>query len=256
MTDLVQAETPAQFLKLWIALQYPEASYEQLVRKCGLGSKGHLHDLTSGRRNVSHKAFLSLCQGLKIKTTYRKLFQLLCENPIGLDPIALESARLRIRSEPTKLLSSKVPTVSGWDYVYSSLGTTKDGATLTEIERRTCFNSAKCLKILAHLIELGVVKHHENHYFARASRNVYESLSIEAKDYLASSFQEIKNKIPEFYEKTELSLYRGFVFAIQDSKFPQLRERLKELLSEFVEESEFPNGNELVKLVVGMERHS
>ena len=223
---------------------------------CQLTSKGYLHDLTSGRRKVSHRSFLSLCKGLKIKGPNRKLFQILCERTSESNKTELEVARMKIREQPSKLFSHRLPTLQGWDYIYSALGSQETGASLQEIEVRTKFNRTKCLKILKQLIELDVAEHREtnNRYYAKAVRNIYETISLEAEDYLASSFQEIKNNIPRLYSKREESLYRGLVFSIKDSSFPRLRERLKDLLSEFAQEAEFSDGNEIVKLVVGMEK--
>lgn len=254
-SQLIEANHPGDFLRVWIHWKYPKSSFESLAKRCGLSSKGALHDLVSGRRKLSLEKLNAIGKGLGIKRPYRQLLlalretdtQKMSEKERGL---FLKEIRAKVKGINSRKRMNTLPLSRHWDKVFASTGTLEMGATLKEISNRSRMTPERCEKILSELITNGAVRfdHEMNRYFPLSLQNIFEGQSKSAELYLSDSFKEMAQDLSKFYVNADSSLYRVFTFSSRSERFEELRERLKRLIIEFAEDAEVPEGDEVVRL--------
>lgn len=250
----------SSFLKNWIAFQFPDASLTGIARKCGIFSKGSLHDILSGRRRPSFETVRNLARGLKITGPERALFLKLWElskagNRNANSDAFLDELREKIRTKNSKKKYDRIPSLAGWDHVYAALGPCEKGATLGQISDRTGITKKKCDEILTQLLKLELAEHVADRdvYRARVLHGVFETGSNAEKEYLVGKAAGLRKRVAENFENAESALFRSFVFSVSPDRFPELRNRMKRLLDDFVDESENPSGSSIAELFMAFE---
>lgn len=256
LEKLCLSNSSATFLKTWIEIHFPKSSLESISRKCNISSKSTIHDILSGRRKASLDLIGSICIGLKIKGPEKKLLLKIweCEKKgITLELTQeIEPLRSKVREKKSKIKSSEFPLLDGWDYVYASLGSLEEGATLDEIVNKSRIPQHKVLAILENLIKLQLITHNSdsNRYIVEGLHSVFEEFSIDEKEYLKEKINIAQRRLVNDFGKKDETLFRHYFFSIRKKSFPELRQKLKELLDEYADESEVSTGEELAEMFV------
>jgi hypothetical protein len=203
-----------------------------------------------------------LAKGLKIKRPYSQLLLVhqLIESGATPKPEAsllLKAAREKVLHHSSKKKMNSLPEHKNWDKVFASLGSLEKGSSLKEIASRCAYPPEACTEVLQGLIQAGAVRFDETKkkFYPLALQSIFEDRTQNTIDYLTQSFEEVAKSVAGQYERTDLALYRLFVFSSKSDRYPELRERLKQLVIEFAEEAEVPEGDQVMRLMVSFQHY-
>ena len=247
-------ESPHEYLKHWVSVHQVNRSLSDIARECNLNSRGHLHDLLSGRRRISHGIYQKLVKGLKLNGSARAYLKLLIERQLSPDrSIQFEAKLKRLRdravNSPSRGTTQIAPLTRGWDVTYAALGASGIGATLDDISARIHLTIPRCRKNLNELIAHGLAVETEGGRFcALTHHHSVESQSAALKAHLKQSLREQIREIEKKFDEPKQCLYRSVAFSLDRKRFEELREILKKKIIEFTESAEEPTGDAVARI--------
>jgi uncharacterized protein (TIGR02147 family) len=238
-------------------------SYGQFATKSGL-SKSLVKGIFDGRKNITPRTINAVLETMRLPPLLSDYllhlvgleFPVVLAHKMSLSGVKSQIKKIRIRikeeyrsREPGNDFF-KIPVNP---YVYASLGSFEEGATLTEISQRSGLHLNQIETSLKSLIEIEAVYLKNGSYFAVRQFSFKEDFDLNGdfyRFYLAmvkSHEQKAKNS---FKEKG--NLFYANVFSVENSKIEEIRKDLLEVMNKFVQKSECPSGNKIVSLQLGL----
>ena len=241
-------------------------SYADFARKAGFSSRSFPRDVVLGKKRLTASSAIAFANALKLRGDLKQFFVLLVEvqgDGIAASPTSLEKAKKQLNQVRQRLVheqrdESKKHTLftrtKYWFEVYAALGTLERGASLDAIERRTNLSSTVCKNTLTEMVQQGVARFdaHTNIYYPTESHLITDQLGKNdgfKTMYLESLKRLEKRALESFDSSDELFFYSAF--SIQGNKMNSFRAELRELILQFVDQNETPEGDKVVKLTLG-----
>jgi uncharacterized protein (TIGR02147 family) len=247
-----------------------KANFSLLTRKAGFTSRSYIKEVLEGKKNITQASLPKFIRAFDLKGSEARFFECLValDNPeidIGLkNPQDVHrefervNEKLKRRSlQPSESVQKNLS--SPWAFkirhvgeVYAALGTLEDGASLDEIQRRTELSPGKCQHVLNFLIENKAIVSKGNRFFVN---NLALDIFGLGKDshfraqYLEAVSHLHKKGFENFDSREQFFFHSNF--SVSRSQMPKLKEKLKELILEFIDESQADSGDKIAKLTLG-----
>ncbi len=272
MQNISSVENYRQFLKLALESQFNKNGKPNLAefsRRAGFASRSFIVDVLGGRKHLTVRSFPKVVQALKLKGDLRSFFETLVflEEP-ELRPKSykeaslqqkLQALRIRLqqksitnnpRSKSQKLFSTKHVFT-----VYAALGSQEKGASLAEISERTGLSDNTILSTLDILREQGCVRFSRARYFATLVHFDIEALG-ENQGFLSifkASLEQLALTADRKKNDPETLIFHS-AFSVEKYRLAELKNKLEQLLFDFVTSEQVDDGNTVAKLSVGFYR--
>lgn len=239
-----------------------------LSRKAGFSSRSFIGDVIDGRRRLSARSYPKLARALALPIRLKSYFHLLVIrderelNFENLRPDQIEAKILDVRAKLNSQLAKEesereAATVlfKGRDLLdcYAALGPSGRGAAVTEVSKKTGLPADACTHALRFLVARGVVTENDGRFHATNSLFFVKDLGEDKglKSCYLQSLDELKRKANIGFNSKDNAFFQ-FIYSLDRSRLPELKQRLWELLQEFVETSENSEGDGIGKLVIGL----
>ncbi len=246
----------------------PYYSYSTFIKKAGFISRSYLSDIISGKKHIPAKSFSKFLKGLELPTCLKEGFRFLVmleENDLNYEHITKEEIKLylnkiyirlkRLNAQSIDKLDASIYKLFTWPYIYAALGDEKNGANLKEISERAKIPTTKIRPILNELIKYKVVTYDSNidRYFAKDMHIIFNNFDKEyfVKKFFLKTLEKSKQSAEKFFSSNE-KLFFNSVVSIKSEKLPIFKEKLKNLLYNYIETIENSNGDVVASLTVSL----
>lgn len=258
----------AQTIRLRQAQNKIAYSFSALSHRAGFKSRSFISEVLAGKKNMSLVSLQKLCEALSLKSSIKQLTQLLLlkelasSEPNPALELKIQGLKKKIQSEYQRMAFQNQSDQSLKDnpfgfpelmYIYAALGEHHLGASIEEIVSKTGLSPDVCVRNLEFLQEHQFIERKERRYFANLSHLVLNQLgqSMDFKKiYLRSLCSLQKNADKNFNSTTDLFFHSAF--SISQKNLPLLKNKLRELIIDFVDEHEDDDGIKIAKLTVGL----
>jgi uncharacterized protein (TIGR02147 family) len=260
----VSSENYREFLE--IAFKYLKAtqsgfSLAGLARKAGCRSKSYPREVMTGRRSLSFDYAPGFADAFGLKGDSKRLFLKFVElersrhkDELGLE-IAELKARIKNRVEHQARKPQDLFSQSIWIDVYAALGSLEKGATLEEIQSRTGFQRPLVQGVLKQMTEKKLIGFYTgtgcfyplnlHHFFSGVDQDV-----VFQRRYL-DLIKRVEAKAKTAM-KSNSDLFQCSTISVKSQDLPKLKEKLRDVLNRFVQDSETADGGKLAHVIVGL----
>ncbi len=263
---LVSSKTYQEFLNLYFqeAKALSKAfSYGQFAIKSGI-SKSLIKAILDGKKRITHRTLTPILQTLDLPLHVDNYFSYLValEDPSVLNPL-LNKTKIKTYLQKFSILAlQEHGTFQPVDdlfkqmdlpFIYASLGDPEKGANLETIIRRTGLSNEKVMSGLEFLIFNKTVTKINDSYIAE---RLFSFLDLSKENsffhhfylhLLEKHFSASKNN---FVSKK--NLFHMNVFSAKSENSESLKQELKEILNNFVQKNEDPDGDIVLSLQTGL----
>lgn len=264
-SEFRSAEHYRDFLKIYIENRGIPLS--TLAQSAGF-HRSFPSDVLLGRRRLTAKSCHAFEKAMKIPQTAKKLFRLLVaqaepdEFP-ELDAETLKKQIFELKTKPwirsRKLRESEAPqaasmfTDSNLMSVYAASGSPGQGASFTEIQKRTRILDRELIVAIEKLLIMGLLAKKENLF---VPQDLHLFLKSEGKnEILKNAFQRAVKLAGERVEKSANSPSEMFFtssFCVTEARLAELKEALRETILKFVDDSIEASGDRVVHLLTSL----
>ncbi len=268
---LVEADSYRGFLGQAFELLKREKGlgYAAFARRAGFQARSYPRDILLGKKRLTARAVPRFARALSLPADEAGLFALLVyreEPDLAPHPmtgpeidLAIQAATRKLQAKlHQKALGRYHPTIyriHDWPYVYAALGDGRIGATAEEVTRRTRLPIATCRRVLREMEKYQLVDHLDSEggdrYRAR-SLNLYSvGLGDQAsfQDFYFRGLERGRRVAGRNFASDQCFFFSS-VFSVKRSSLPQLKERLRAVMREFVCAAEDAEGEELATLLL------
>lgn len=266
----LEAKDYRSFIATTISLTTKEGAKPNIAavsRKAGFSSRSFIGDVIDGRRRLSSASLPKIAKALNLPTRLKTYFHLLVireEEKLNIDRLKTEQIeskladlRSRFKSQlQTSAIEEKAVNVmfKGRDMLdcYAALGSPEKGASLEEISRRTGIPLEVGGRLLQHFLARGIATEKDGRYFSGNAFLFFKDIGGNegAKSCYLQTMDELKRKANASFHAKDRAFFQ-FVFSVDQSRMPELKQKLWELMQEFVESNESTDGNTISKLLLG-----
>ncbi len=246
------------------------ATLAGISRKAGFASRGFLGDLICGRRRLTALSFARLKKGLMLSGFRAQLFEYLVAleerdvnfNNLSVDDLwrRISKLKLKLEMQSSARLSSSHGEIDLDNLlfrpevyaVYASLGTQEHGASLLEITRRARLDVLSCRDLIMKMVHIGFVQQREDHYFA--SRSIAEIFDLGKKESFRRMYSALVHDLQLRTTRTLNSEQEYFycgALSVNGKRLPEFKARLRDLISEFLDDIQDDKGDLIAKIVLG-----
>ncbi len=239
-----------------------------ISRKAGFSSRSFIGDVIDGRRRLSPASYPKLVKALGLPVKVKNYFHLLVAqeekelNHEGLKQDQIEAKLQELRHRLGSVLENKIKEDKARDVIckgrdmldcYAALGDPEIGATAEEIAKKTDLPLSTVEVVLRNFVAREVVTQRDGRYASSNAMLFFKDLGANegAKACFLQSIDEMKRKANAGFTQRDRAFYQ-FVFSVDSARMPELKQRLWELLQEFMETHENTKGDKVAKLILGL----
>lgn len=244
-------------------------SYSEFCRRAGFSSKSFPREILLGRRSITLKSLPKFIKGLKLKGPIKDLFVALVEleqfkaveNSVALDRISALRNQVCLRSKRKELsgvksISDQLFAIPEVPKVLAFLGQTDVGVPMPTLLSRTQMTNLEIQSTLSLLEKLDLIVLSENNGEKTViPKNLHLALSqCGGSEYFRRFFLQTCGKLKgaaELRMKSTDELFLASYLSVKRQKLPEFKNQLRDLALRFAEETETPDGEELMTLCVG-----
>lgn len=268
---LLEASSAKSFLACFLANKrsknLAKITYASLMRSCAFPSRGYARNLVLGKRRITALAEEKLIKGLALEPLWAQYFHTLVETAASHPRDVREKSMKKLKGLKSRLeekydLKASSPLSkhihaeenSLWSKIFAALGENKTGAGLKEILEKTKLPHKKAQAQLDTMIAKGLVVFdaqssrfiaQQNHWLTIDESNQDKNFSM----IMAAKFDDAK-RMARRHPSSDKHLFFASTFSCNHESMNELKQRLRELLIEFVDESELDRGKALVDLTL------
>lgn len=266
----LEANDYRSFLRLAMERRHShrEMTLSELAQKAGFSSKGFISDLLAGRKRLTAKALPKLIAGLGLSKRLGSYFELLAmlEEPELRSPgVSEEEIRLRLErlrrafrdreenSSTPRMAKAKEGIYRHAVYkTYAALGSAEKGASIGEARSRSGLNEANLREALDLLLSLQLIREENGRFYAELGNIEAFGLGETSRfqEVMATATAALAQKIQKLHQRPEDFFFYAS-FALDPEREAQLKLKLQELLSSFVDEHQNEDGALVKSLIVG-----
>lgn len=265
---LIESENYHEFLQKAFAVLKEVAgfSYASFARRAQFKARSYPRDVLLGKKRLTAKSLPRFAQALGLSSNQTEYFRLLVylDEP-DLSPRALSKEQIteliqdrqkKLRSKLVQNQVSKFPhtiyRMSEWPYVYAALGDGENGETLAGVSRRSGLPTATCRRILSEMEKYHLVGVKDEKYFAK-SRNLF-SVGLGSqnsfKDFFIKSLERARKATDNSFSSPECFFFAS-VYSVKRNQIPELKNRLRAVMEDYILKAEEAEGEDLITLVLG-----
>lgn len=243
-------------------------NFSALSRQAGFSSRSYIKEVIAGKKRLTLSSTAKVKQALGMNTLLGNYFEALValeEEDVDVQQLSLDSRKVRAEKLRTKLLDrlqSEALANSQGDKiflnryapdVYAALGTVEAGASLEEITQRCGLSEAEVLKVLQHFLELQVVDQKRRRYFAvQCNLDIFgQGNNLNFQTVYIQGLHKLNEEARRKFENPQ-SLFLHSAFSISKNKLPELRERLRKVVLEVLDEQQIDSGDHVAKVTLGL----
>jgi hypothetical protein len=247
-----------------LKLAAPKISYGQLSRLCKIPSRTYVGEIFRGEKFPSKEVLEKICMALGLERDVVDALTLWSKSEAG--PTSTASQRANLASRLSHLRSRLIASEEEFAVLYSklecsalyaALGSPDSGATVTDIGARTGLKEAAVEDGLKFLIERGLAREtsaKDGPIRYVAETNHLALIPLMRKEFFAPYYRVNCNRAGELCQRrwtSKTDLFFNSCFSINKSQAEKFKGRLRQLLIEFAESSENPNGDSVFVLNCG-----
>jgi uncharacterized protein (TIGR02147 family) len=272
---LIQATFEAEDYRTFLS-QVFEAStksgkkfnFAAFSRKAGFSSRGFIKEVLDGRKRLTSLSFPKVLKALALPLSLRQFFTYLVileEPELNHDKLTQVQISHRLSEIREKLKAQLEQTENEGSAaqalfksyhileVYSVLGNRQQGIDLSEVQRRTGLELEICQRVLRQLVEQKVITVKAGRYKSLNPLYIFEGFGANEgfKNLYLETLGLMKRKANTHFKSHDQLFYQSF-FSVSRQHIPELKRRLREVVTEFVEASENDDGDCVSKLMVGL----
>jgi uncharacterized protein (TIGR02147 family) len=272
--ELLKTNDYREFLHQWIYCQDAKGkkiNFSALSRKAGLSSRSFIKEVLEGKKSLTNVSLPKFIRAFDLKGDEAKYFQYLVASQeptidLGFKSPAEVTVKLQkirekwLRKSNPLLEQENKNALARWAFkihhvgeVYAALGNSKSGASLADVKLRTELSEQICQEVLNFLLDNGAAALQKNRYFAR--RMSFDIFNLGSDESFKSQYQgallQLQRKSRASFKSAE-EFYFHSAFSVKKAKLPEFKERLKELVTEFLDEAQDDNGDKIGKLTLGL----
>lgn len=268
--ELVESRSYRQFLAAamtHLGFGGRRTNYAAFARKAGFSSRSFPRDVIVGKRALTVKSLPKFIRGMQLRGDLKNYFTLLAAleepdlNEDRLTKIELETqvrklrARVRAKAAGEKTPASSFAKLKYWQEVFASLGSEEAGASLDEIIARTRLPQAKVQEVLEKMVEQNCVSFDEKELRYRPVQLHLNLQGLGTAEFFKLHLQDRLQKINHAV-KTDLSspnrLLFDSVWSIEEKRLPEFKQRLRQLVIDFIDETEKSDGDRIAHVFVSL----
>ena len=262
--QILRADNYREFILVFLGANKKRVNFADLARKMNFSSRAYVSDMMNGHKPMTANAFPRFVTALKLTGLMNQLFQLLVlkeEKHLPRDKsLTNEKILEKIGEIKTKLrdkylnpgFQSDLQFIS-YDVftVYAALGSQAKGASISEILQRTQIAEQNVASILNSLMGANFVIKKGERFFASNINFDVKNLgnNLGFKQAFVHATHLMTKKAAQMEEHPE-DLFFHTAFSVQKNKVPEMRERLQELLYEYLDSEQDEDGDSIQKLTL------
>lgn len=265
LTECAKAENARSFLKYALAHQYNgrAVNLADFSRRVGFSSRSFLSEYLRSKKSLSGDSLRAIRAALKLPAKYLTIFELLVfvEQPELLPPrlrrvdikSRLKEARERCNAVQNPGIKDvgRLVSIPQVFLVFASLGNLSVGTEVEAICKKTRLKTEAVISVLQILIEEGAVQKRGKRFFAASSK--FDFLELDQKANLASMLSQAvagftHNPHQMLDDPNALVFYSAF--SVATSRLPMLKERLREVVIEVMDEFQDDNGSDVREVLI------
>lgn len=268
---LLESENYRDFISRFLTLKiksHKKYGYSHLARQAGFASRSFPRDIVMGRKNITLFSINKFIRGMSLDSDLSQYFRYLVEikhencRQKQVTDQQLEKARnnlkSRLVSRNQKKTAEDFKKANAYEYfqspkVYAALGPLDLGATLKEIIHRTQLDENTVALILNKLIEDKIIKKIKNKFYAIENHLDLTGLgqSEVFKNFYLQCLEEALRQARLNFN-TDNALHFVTAFSINRKDLPALKENLKSLLLQYVDQNEDSKGDYVTKITCSL----
>lgn len=264
LEGLLAIKSPHEFLSFIFEikkLQDKNINYAQLARKTGLSSRSYVRELLTGKKSLNSKSAHLLSKALGLKSDIFQLFNSLfllsslkkgsAEYESLLASTKKVKCKIKNKIKGTKTDNSYPFKINYFSLVYASLGTPENGSSVEQISKRSGLKLNVVQVTLKELESLDLVKQDPK---SKQWKPINIQLFYERMPSGSFFHQHFEKRLTESQKAarelfhTEEALFWEGTFSVSSKDIPKFRVELKEFFEDFIQNSESPEGEEVVSL--------
>lgn len=239
--------------------------YADLARSSGFVSRSFPREVVTGKKTLTLDSLRKMSKGLGLPKDLIQYFTYLVELEVescraeGKSTLSIEKSLKNLKSRIVQKENELLKEADGpfankfLPRVFAALGAELDGASTTEVKKRTSFSEETILTSLKTLEDLGLAVRKGTRFYPQVSHPSLQNLNSETqfKRYFKANLDEISKELEADYSKDHcLSFNSCFIISIKDAV--RLKEELRELLLKYVDEHDSPTGDKVVSLICSL----
>lgn len=266
---LISAKSYRDFIKSYYSIcktANADFSYGTMAKRAHFSSKSFIRDIASGAKRITSRSLPGVIQALGLTGNRAKLFKLL----VILEEADLNFERLSTEDIKTQIIKARlsikkhlvtVPDTQAqqfyklplFPWIYAALGDPEQGASIQEIVSRSGIAMGECRRILKEMEQGGVIRFEEaeERYYCQDLHLIFAHIGKDRffQKFYLSSLAMSKNQAEDNFTSPH-KLFMNSVVSIRRSRMPELKNKLRGLLTEFVDEVEDAEGDTVANLSV------
>jgi uncharacterized protein (TIGR02147 family) len=249
----------------------PRFSFASFSRKAGFTSRGFVKEVLTGRKRLTAYSFPRFVKALGITGVAKQYFTTLValeEEELNSDRLTQEQLKDRLAQLRTKanlhLQTADSPDLDTAPELYkdyqvlevvSVLGNREKGASFEQVIQRTGLEPYVAANILRQLISKKIVREVNGRYISVNPHFVFDHLGEKSgfKEVYIQTLQLVRRKIASHFSSRDYLFVQSY-FSVDRKRLPELKERMRELIHEFVQTHENDDGDCVAKLHVALIR--
>lgn len=238
-------------------------TFAAFSKKAGLSSRSYILDILEKRKPLGPTVTEKICRALGLNALWKKYFTLLVAVSKSEDPeleAKLSFIRKKIikrgrivrvppQGKGGKLAGILIPNLP---QIYAACGSEDNGASLAEISLRTRIPESKACEALSLLQSLDLIEERKERYYPRYAHLAFEKFGGE--DYFRQDYQNTLGRTGKRFRESTPSenwLFFASTVCVRKDRMAEFSAQLRDLLHNFVSDSEDPDGNSISDLVLG-----
>jgi len=261
---IATAQTPREFLHALFQSMSKKPSLGEVCKRCGLNSKSYLSEVMNGKKLLSLESANKLAHGLKLNVTLTKFLETLILSERAQQngnqrewerfQNLLERQRKKFQQKNSVIDSTQINVEEIVEHriifeIFAGLGSEVQGASLEEIQMKTKLSSQQISPACKLLVKHGYIEARENRFYVKANGVDFKNLNFSLN--FAKAFSEEASHISRHSQRliaTQEALCLYGAFSIDPQKQIEFKEKLRDLLLEFMNEVENDNGSKVAKI--------
>lgn len=269
LESILAAKDYRGLLKCLVAEAENGTNFSDLSRRAGFSSRSYIKEVMSGKKRLTATSLAKFKRAFRLSGSLAMYFETLVAleepsvNIAGLSKevllTRLEKIRLGLRrqknaehSNKKNLKTDKIFQNRYVPIVYASLGPIERGASVPEIQSRCGLGLEIIQPILDHFKQQGLIENKEDRFFVKDSELDIFGLGndINFLNVYREVISNLKQKVQKgINSKNELFMYSAFT--VKSDRLPDLKEKLKAVLLEFLDQEQIDDGDKVAQLTLG-----
>jgi len=242
-------------------------NYAAVARKLNFASRAFVYELLQGRKAMTANSLSKFVSALKLSGPIAQLFQYMVwfEEPKLARSSGFTEEKIRSKiKDLRKKISDKyisaplvTPDFISYDVfnVYASLGSTENGASFSDVLKKSGLTESVVDTILHHFVQNGFAYKKDERFYSTQTSIDLKSLgnNIGFKQAYLEAIKKLSKKAIQM-EDHKQDLFFHTAFSVRKEKLAEMQERLQELILDFLDDEQDENGDTVQKITLGFYR--